>query len=151
MQNLTIYCPHNKRLVKELVKQGYNKYIVSFDHNPFFKDFAVKVLRHLSRLKRRDLIEECMRFWYLFLLKQHAPFISDYNYYGHILSYFMSKRIFKYDPIWRSIKIKKKYVCLVYKNDKFYFIETFSSLAEMEDFFQIRVKIEKRDYTIKYR
>ena len=151
MKPLTIYCPENKRLINELLKQGYDKHIVSFDPNIFFKEYTKKVLRYLKRLKRVELIDECLRFWYKFLLKQHSQYISDYDYYGTILGFFMQKRVFKYNPIWRPIKIKKKYVCLVYKNDKFYFIETFSSLVEMEDFFQIRIKIEKRDYTIRYK
>jgi len=150
MNHLTIYCPNHQPLVKRLTDQGYSKYMVCFEPNPFFKKFNKRVINYLKRLKRGKLIDECLKFWFLYLLKQSpCNWISDYNYYGTLVKFFGEQNIFRYDPMFRPIKLKKRYVVIVYKNNKFFFIETFTSLSEMEHFFQIRIKIEKRDYRIK--
>ena len=147
---LTIYCPNNKRLQKGLELQGYLKHVVSFDRNDFFQRFSVNVIKHLNSVSRPRLINECLNFWYLYLLRHHSVWISDHGYYQQLINLFVEKGIFKYHPAYRPLKNRKRYIALVYKNNKFFFIETFHSLIEMQHFFQLKINIEKRRYLIKY-
>tara|TARA_R110002051_G_C8658289_1_gene488615 strand:+ start:512 stop:976 length:465 start_codon:yes stop_codon:yes gene_type:complete len=147
---LTIYCPNNKRLQKGLELQGYLKHVISFDTNDFFKKFTINVIKYLDRLSKPKLIDECLNFWFLYLLKHHSLWVSDHDYYQTIVQFFTEKGVFKYEPVYRPLKNKKRYIALVYKNNKFFFIETFHSLVEMQQYFQMRIKIEKRRYLIKF-
>jgi hypothetical protein len=151
MNTLKIYSPNQPKMIELCKKEKYDKYIVSFGRNEFFIKFTSKVLKYLSRLPRALLIEEALRFWYYYLLGLQTFHINDYSYYPRLMKFFVKKRIFKYEPVFRPLKVKKKYVVICYKNNKFFFIQTFHSMTEMEDYFQIRIKVEKRDYKIKYR
>ena len=148
MAKLTIYCPKQAYLQQLLKRQGYGNHIVTFKQNDFFKEFKKKVFNFLDKLPRDKLIDECLNFYFRFLLRTDTMFISDHNYYFDLAEFFIKSNIFKYAPIYRPIRLKKKYVALVYMNDKFLTIDTFSSLIEMEDLFQIRIKASKRDYRI---
>lgn len=151
MDTLKIYCPDHEKMIKLCKKEKYDRFLVQFNRNPFFLKFTPKVIRYLSKLPRPKLIEEALRFWYMFFLGQPTFHVNDHGYYPKLLQFFIKKQIIKYEPVYRPFKNTKRYVIICYKNNKFFFIKTFTSITEIEDFFQIRIKIEKRDYKIIYK
>lgn len=148
---LQVYAPLNKRLLKIAIDNKFHKYVLTFSDRTIFKTYGKKVIKHLDSLSRPQLINEAVRFWYLFLLGKPTQFINEFDYYPMLTKYFLDKEIFRFKPMWYKPRYEKKYCTLVYCNNRFFFIKTFSSILEMELFFQIRIKIDKKDYIIKYK
>lgn len=151
MEKLVIYCPLNKRLLKIAIKNNFHKYLICFDENEIFESYSKKVLNYLKRIPRDKLIEEGIRFWYGFLKARPTFYITDYNFYPSLVNYFYNKGVYNNKPRYYKLRDCCRYVALVYKNNKFYFIKTFCSLLEMDLYFNHKFKIKKKNYIIKYK
>lgn len=148
---LTVYCPLNLKLIDFALKNNFHKHSINFNENIIFNIFKKKVINFLKRQRREIIVKEGVRFYYEYLVGQPTRHINDYNFYGELTDFFISRKVFNRIPKYVKCRNVRNYAVLVYKNDKFYFIRIFSSLIEMEEFFGIKININKKHYLIKYK
>ena len=148
---LKIYCPLNEELLLVAVRNKFHLNIVNFEENKIFKKLLKYVIKYLDSLNRYDLVNEGIRFYYHFLKGQPTAYVRDYSYYPKLTKYFINKNVFDIPIPYTRPRILHRYVTLVYKVNRFFFVQTFASINEMCCFFNYNIKKEKNKYIIWYK